>query len=134
MKGMDGLAHAREPTADSSWLLFDHVGGGVAVTMPDGTVEFCNAALLQLMGLGSRAPLGASIFELLEGGAGDELTGLHRAALATNTELRTQVRGTGGGFIGCAVLRRLERHDGHRVVWSFVDVRRDEPAPELALW
>jgi PAS domain S-box-containing protein len=134
MQGMDGLAHAREPTADPSWFLFEHVGGGVAVTMPDGSLEFCNSALLRLMGLSSKTPLGESIFDLLEGGAGDQLAGLHRAALVTDAELRTQVRGTCGGFIGCAILRRLERRDGYRVVWSFVDMRRDEPVPELALW
>jgi hypothetical protein len=52
----DGLAHAFEPTAASSWFLFEFVGSGVAVTTADGTVEFCNTALLQLMAQSSKTP------------------------------------------------------------------------------
>jgi PAS domain S-box-containing protein len=134
MKATNGLAHGFEPTAASSWFSFDFVGSGVAVTTADGTVEFCNIALLQLMAQSSNTLLGSSIFELLDGGANGELRGLYRDALATGTEVRTSVRNFGGGFAANAVLRRVDRHDGQRVVWSFIDVRRVESVPEMALW
>ena len=67
MKAMDGLAHAGMPAAGSSWSLFDLVGSGVAVTAPDGTLEFCNTALLQLLAQDANALLGTSMFELLRG-------------------------------------------------------------------
>ncbi len=61
--------HATEPAAGSDWHLFDLVGSGVAVTAPDGTLEFCNTALSQLLARDSHALLGMSIFKLLEGSA-----------------------------------------------------------------
>lgn len=134
MKLMDGLAHAREPAAGSPWILFDLVASGVAVTTPDGTLEYCNAALLQLLAQDAATLLGSSIFDLLYGGANDELERLHRTALATSNELRTKVRSSNGRFVAGAVMRRLDQHDRHRVIWSFVDARCNEPAPELALW
>src|SRR5712675_1569541 len=127
-------AVGRETAAGSPWLLFDLVGSGVAVTTPDGALDFCNAALLQLLGQDAQELLGSSIFRLLDGGANDELERLHRAALATNKELRTQVRSSGGRFVASAVMRRAESRDGLRVIWSFVDARCNEPVPELALW
>jgi PAS domain S-box-containing protein len=127
-------AVGRETAAGSSWSLFDLVGSGVAVTTPDGTLDFCNAALLQLLAQDARGLLGSSIFSLLDGGANNELERLHRAALATNKELRTQVRSSSGRFVASAVMRRSDSHDGLRVIWSFVDARCNEPAPELALW
>jgi len=127
-------AVGRETAAGSSWSLFDLVGSGVAVTAPDGTLDFCNAALLQLLARDATGLLGSSIFSLLDGGANDELQRLHRTALATDKELRTQVRSTGGRFVASAVMRRSDSHDGLRVIWSFVDARCNEPAPELALW
>lgn len=131
---MDSLRGGREETTASSWLLFDLVGSGVAVTTPDGTLEFCNAALLQLAAQSAKELLGSSIFKLLDGGAKDELQRLHGAALAGNAELRAEVRCTGGRFSAGVVLRRLEQHDGCRVIWSFVNARSGEPVPELALW
>ncbi len=127
-------AVGRETAAESPWLLFDLVGSGVAVTTPDGALDFCNAALLKLLGQDAQELLGSSIFRLLDGGANDELERLHRAALATNKELRTQVRSSGGRFVASAVMRRAESRDGLRVIWSFVDARCNEPVPELALW
>ncbi|MEP6549390.1 MAG: hypothetical protein ABJD53_18170, partial [Gammaproteobacteria bacterium] len=59
---------------------------------------------------------------------------LHRTALSAGTELRTQVRSASGRFVAAAVLRRLQRPAGERVIWSFVDARCNEPVPELALW
>jgi PAS domain S-box-containing protein len=115
-------------------LLFDLVETGVAVTAPDGTLEFCNTALLQLLAQDAKALLGSSVFSLLDGGANHELERAHRTALATNKELRTQVRSSGNEFVACAVMRRLDTLDGLRVVWSFVDARCNERAPELALW
>jgi PAS domain S-box-containing protein len=116
------------------WLLFDLLGSGVAVTTADGTLEFCNAPLLQLLAQSAQVLLGSSIFRVLDGGANHELEKLHAAALETDSELRSQVRGSTGRFVASVVLRRLDRHDGRRVVWSFVDARCDEPVPELALW
>jgi PAS domain S-box-containing protein len=127
-------AAGRETAAGSSWFLFDLVGSGVAVTTPDGTLEFCNTALLQLLAQDATALLGSSIFDLLNGGANNELESLHRIALATNKELRTQVRSSSSRFVASAVMRRLDSHDGVRVVWSFMDARYNDPAPELALW
>jgi PAS domain S-box-containing protein len=127
-------AVGRETAAGSPWLLFDLVGSGVAVTTPDGVLDFCNAALLQLLAQDAQRLLGSSIFSLLDGGANNELERLHRAALATNKELRTQVRGSSGRFVASAVMRRAESRDGLRVIWSFVDARCNEPVPELALW
>jgi nitrogen-specific signal transduction histidine kinase len=119
----------RETAAGSSWPLFDLVGSGVAVTTPDGTLEYCNTALLQLLAQDAKALLGSSIFHLLDGGANNELESLHRIALATNKELRTQVRSSSSRFVASAVLRRLDSQDGLRVIWSFVDARYNEPAP-----
>jgi PAS domain S-box-containing protein len=127
-------AVGRETAAGSSWSLFDLIGSGVAVTMPDGTLDFCNAALLQLLARDAKGLLGSSIFGLLDGGANNELEKLHRTALATNRELRTQVRSSSGRFVASAVMRRAESRDGLRVIWSFVDARCNEPVPELALW
>jgi PAS domain S-box-containing protein len=127
-------AVGRETAAGSSWFLFDLVASGVAVTTPDGTLEFCNTALLQLLAQDANVLLGSSIFDLLNGGANNELESLHRLALATNNELQTQVRSSSSRFVASAVMRRMDSHDGFRVVWSFVDARCNEPAPELALW
>jgi PAS domain S-box-containing protein len=121
-------------TAGSSWFLFDLLGGGVAVTGPDGTLEYCNSALLQLTAQSAKTLLGTSIFKLLESAAKGDLRDLHAAALASDAELRTPVRSARGRFAASAVLRRLDRYDGHCVIWSFVDARRDEPVPEQALW
>jgi PAS domain S-box-containing protein len=129
---MDALSLQSEPNTASSWDLFDSVETGVAVTTADGTLEFCNTALLRLLAESPDALLGSSIFKLLEGGANDALEKLHRTALAARTDLRTQVRSGTGRFVAATVLRRLTRHDGDRVIWSFLDARRDGPAPELA--
>jgi two-component system, LuxR family, sensor kinase FixL len=134
MKALDGLAHAREPGAGSSWFLFDLVANGVAVTRPDGTLEYCNAALLRLLAQESSALLDSSIFSLLVGGANHELERLHRTALATDNELQAHVRCSRGKFAATAVMHRLDRYDGHRVIWSFIATRANEPVPELALW
>ncbi|HXA37044.1 MAG TPA: PAS domain-containing protein [Steroidobacteraceae bacterium] len=131
---MDRLAHAAESAAESPWLLFDLVGSGVAVTTADGALEYCNPALLRLLAQTAKALSGTSIFALLDAGANNELERLHRTVLATNSELRTQVRSFGGRFVAGAVLRRFESVAGQRVIWSFVDARCNEPAPELALW
>jgi hypothetical protein len=132
MTQVHGLAQVRE-LAPGPWQLFDLVGNGVAVTRSDGTLEYCNAALLQLMSQSANPLLGTSIFKLLDGGA-NQLEKLHRTALATMSELRTQVRCPVGRFVASAVMRRLDQVDGQRVVWSFVDARYNEPSPELALW
>src|SRR5277367_4033972 len=124
----DGLSSGAPAAA--SWELFDHVGSGIAVTRPGGALEFCNAALLQLLAQSARALSGTSIFKLLDGGANGELERLQRAALSANAELRTQVRSAGGRFVASAVLRRLDRPDGERVIWSFVDARCNDPVPE----
>src|ERR1700722_1003513 len=127
-------AVGREMAAGSAWLLFDLVGSGVAVTAPAGTLEYCNVALLQLLGRDAAALMGSSIFDLLDGGANHELERLHRIPLATDKELRTRGRGSDSRFVASAVMRRLDAHDGLRVIWSFVDARCNQPAPELALW
>jgi PAS domain S-box-containing protein len=127
-------AVGRETTTASSWSLFDLVESCVAVTTPDGTLEYCNAALLQLLAQDEKTLLGSSIFDLLDGGANGELDKLQRIALATNKELRTQVRGSGSRFVASAVMRRLDSPDGLRVIWSFVNPSCNESAPELALW
>jgi two-component system, LuxR family, sensor kinase FixL len=134
MNAMEGLADTGEPAAGSAWCLFDLVGGGVAVTTPDGTLEFCNTALLRQLSQDAEALLGTSIFKLLDGGAHGGLETLHRAAMTANGELRTQVRSLSGRFVASVVMRRLDRIDGQRLIWSFMDARSDEPAPELALW
>ncbi|MEP6885407.1 MAG: PAS domain-containing protein [Gammaproteobacteria bacterium] len=131
---MQGLAFSINRTASASWDLFDHVGSGVAVTAPDGTLEFCNAALLQLVAQSAAALSGTSIFKLLDGSDDGELERLHRTALTTDTELRAQVRSGSGRFVAAAVLRRLRGSAGDWVVWSFLDARCNEPVPELALW
>ena len=128
---MDCLAHAAPAAAESGWTLFDLVGSGVAVTSADGTVEYCNGALLRLLAKDAVALCGTSIFALLDGGANGALEELHRAALGTDREMRTQVRSP-GRFVAGAVLRRSG--EGQRVIWSFVDARYNEPVPELALW
>jgi PAS domain S-box-containing protein len=97
-------------------------------------LEFCNAALLQLLARDAQGLLGSSMFGLLDGGASNELERLHRTALATSKELRTQVRSSSSTFVAWAVMRRLDSPDGPRVVWSFVDARCNVPSPELALW
>src|SRR6202043_2201739 len=88
----DGAAAAmsavgRETPARASWYLLDLVGSGVAVTAPDGILEFCNTALLQLLAQDANSLLGSSIFNLLDSGAANELESLHRIALATTKEL-----------------------------------------------
>ena len=130
---MDCLTHAAPAAAESRWTLFDLVGSGVAVTTADGTVEYCNGALLRLLAKDADALCGTSIFALLDGGADGALEKLHRAALGTDREMRTQVRSP-GRFVAGAVLRRSETDKGQRVIWSFVDARYNEPVPELALW
>jgi len=67
MTVMDGLAHAREPATGSCWYLFDLLGSGVAVTTPDGALEFCNTALLHLLAQNAESPIGCVNFELLDG-------------------------------------------------------------------
>jgi PAS domain S-box-containing protein len=131
---MHGLALSVEPTEPNPWQLFDHVGSGIAVTAPDGTLEFCNTALLRLLAQGAAVLLGTSIFELLDGGTRGELQRLHATALSASADLRTQVRSPSGRFVANAALCRLDRHDGARVIWSFMDARCNEPVPELALW
>ncbi len=130
---MDSRAHAAAAAAESRWTLFDLVGSGVAVTTADGTVEYCNGALLRLLAKDADALCGTSIFALLDGGANGALQKLHRAALGTDREMRTQVRSP-GRFVAGAVLRRSDTDEGQRVIWSFVDARYNEPVPELALW
>jgi PAS domain S-box-containing protein len=129
---MDCLAHDAPAAAESRWTLFDLVGSGVAVTAADGTVEYCNGALLRLLAKDADALCGTSIFALLDGGADGALEKLHRAALGTDREMRTQVRSP-GRFVAGAVLRRSDTDEG-QVIWSFVDARYNEPVPELALW
>jgi PAS domain S-box-containing protein len=124
----------RETAARSSWLLFDLVASAVAVTTPDGTLEFCNSALLHLLAQDAKALVGTSVFSWLNSGANNELESLHGIALGTNKELRTQVRSSSSRFVASAVMRRLDSPDGLRVIWSFVDARYNEPVPELALW
>src|SRR6202790_2221890 len=131
---MDCLAHAAQAATESRWSLFDLVGSGVAVTAADGAIEYCNSALLRLLAQNAQTLCGTSIFGLLDGGANGALESLHRAALAANRELRTQVHSSGGRFVAGAVLRRLDSDDRQRVIWSFVDARYNEPVPELALW
>lgn len=123
----------KSPTA-AAWEMFNCVAGGVAVTHPDGTLEFCNSALLQLLAQSADALSGKSIFQLLDGGSVGELARLQRSALSAGTELRTQVRSASGRFVAAAVLRRWHRAAGDRVIWSFVDARCNEPVPELALF
>jgi PAS domain S-box-containing protein len=130
---MDCLAHAAPAAAESRWTLFDLVGSGVAVTTADGTVEYCNGALLRLLAKDADALCGTSIFALLDGGADGALEKLHGAALGTDREMRTQVRSP-GRFVAGAVLRRSDADEDQRVIWSFVDARYNEPVPELALW
>src|SRR6202790_1657234 len=128
------VKHTQQENRGSRWSLFELVGSGVAVTATDGTIEYCNSALLRLLAQNAQTLCGTSIFALLDGGANGDLESLHRAALAANRELRTQVRSSGGRFVAGAVLRRLDSDDGPRVIWSFVDARCNEPVPELALW
>lgn len=126
----DRLTPAAQPAAGSRWSLFDLMGSAVAVTRADGTLEYCNPALLHLLSQNAEAVRGASMFELLEGGSDGALEGMHRAALEANRELRAEVRSARGGLAACAVLRRVDSDDGLRVIWSFVDRRSDEPYPE----
>jgi PAS fold len=126
-------ARRDDVTTDSSWSLFDSVGSGVAVTRADGSLVFCNAALLELA-RGAATLLGSSIFTLLDGGANGELQHLHHAALTTHTEQRTPVYGCSGNFVANAALRRLDRDDSQYVIWSLIDARGNERVPELALW
>lgn len=130
----NGFALGGKSATASAWELFNCLGSGVAVTTPDGTLEFCNSALLQLLAQSAEALSGKSIFQLLNGGSVGELAKLQRTALSADTELRTQVRSASGRFAAAAVLRRLHRAAGDRVIWSFVDARCNEPVPELALW
>jgi PAS domain S-box-containing protein len=134
MIGIDEFAPERKRAASSPWQLLEHVGSGVAVTASDGTLEFCNAALLRVMAQSSKALVGSSIFKLLDGGANDELQRLHLTALASNTDISAPVRSATGRFVANAILRRFDADDGDRVIWSFADVRCGEPAPEFALW
>lgn len=124
----------RETAARSSWLPFDLVASAVAVTTPDGTLEFCNSALLHLLAQDEKVQVGSSVFSWLNSGANNELESLHGIALGTGKELRTQVRSFSSRFVASAVMRRSDSPDGLRVIWSFVDARYNEPAPELALW
>ena len=130
---MDRHTQSAQGAPCSPWTLFDSLGTCVAVTQPDGTLEFCNASLLQLTGQSTATLMGSSIFSLL-GTANGELQSLHHAVLATNMEQRARVRSSNGKFVAQATLRRLDRHDGHRVVWSLVEVGDGAPVPELALW
>jgi PAS domain S-box-containing protein len=130
----DGLAHALQRMPESPWYLFDLIGGGVAVTTPDGTVEFCNTALLALTAGHAGVLPGSSIFELLIGGATGDLERLHQAALATDDEVHAGVRSDRGRFSANVVLKRSNQPDGRRVIWSFGEPRRNEPAFEVALW
>jgi PAS domain S-box-containing protein len=124
----------RETAARSSWLPFDLVASAVAVTTPNGTLEFCNSALLHLLAQDEQVLVGSSVFSWLNSGANNELESLHGIALGTGKELRTQVRSFSSRFVASAVMRRSDSPDGLRVIWSFVDARCNEPAPELALW
>ena len=134
LKFMHHPAHASDTATGSPWSLFDFVGSGIAVTSSDGTIEYCNSALLQLLGQHAGALQGSSIFTLLDGGADRELERLHRTALASDNELRTLVRSISGRFVAAAALRRFDSSDGRRMIWSLVDARCNEPVPELALW
>lgn len=134
MKVLADLANAEEPGAGAPWALFDLIGAGIAVTSAEGNLEYCNPALSQMLVQHADDLRGISIFRLLDGGADNELERLHWSALATHNELRCRVRCYRGRFGAIAVLRRVERHDGHRVIWSFIDARCNEPAAELALW
>ncbi|HEY4442660.1 MAG TPA: PAS domain-containing protein [Steroidobacteraceae bacterium] len=125
---------ARETAARSSWLPFDLVANAVAVTTPDGTLEFCNSALLHLLAQEEKVQVGSSVFSWLNSGANNELESLHGIALGTGKELRTRVRSFSSRFVASAVMRRSDSPEGLRVIWSFVDARYNEPAPELALW
>jgi PAS domain-containing protein len=80
----DRLAPAAQPAAASRWSLFDLVGSGVAVTGADGTLEYCNPALLRLLAQNAEAVRGTSMFALLEAGADGALESVHRAALEAN--------------------------------------------------
>ena len=115
---MDGPAHSTLATTNSPWSLFDSLGIGVAVTQPDGTLEFCNASLIRQTAQSAATHSGSSIFSLLDHADGD-LQSLQRAVLATNIEQQAQVRSSHHGFAATAVLRRLDRDEGHYVVWSF---------------
>src|SRR6202140_4258427 len=128
------VKHTQQKNRGSRWSLFDLVGSGVAVTAADGAIEYCNSALRRLLAQNAHTLCGTSFFALLDGGANGALESLHRAALAANRELRTQVRSSGGKFVAGAVLRLLDSDDRQRVIWSFVDARYNEPVPELALW
>jgi PAS domain S-box-containing protein len=114
--------------------LFEFVGSGIAVTAADGILEFCNTALLKLAGQSAAELVGSSIFNLLDGSADGEAERLQAAALAADTELRAQVRGSHGRFVAGAVVRGLDRHDGRRVIWTFESEKGSETVPELALW
>jgi PAS domain S-box-containing protein len=127
---MDGIARGMEATTDSSWCLFDSVGSGIAVTRPDGTLAYCNTALLELAARQAATLLGSSIFDLLHGASSGDLRHLHHAALAGHTEQRTEVQGNGGNFVAGVILRRLDRDDGPRVIWTFVDIRGNDPVIE----
>ncbi len=59
---MDGPPKSRQVTTNSPWGLFDSLEIGVAVTHPDGTLEFCNASLLQLATQSTATLPGSSIF------------------------------------------------------------------------
>ena len=129
---MDGPPKSTQATTNSPWGLFDSLEIGVAVTHPDGTLEFCNASLLQLATQSTAILPGSSIFDFLDTANG-ELQCLHRAVLATNIEQRMQVRSSRHRFVATAVLRRLDRDDGQYVVWSFVDGGGSVRVPEFAL-
>ena len=131
---MHAFAVGIEPKASGPWDPLDYVGSGVAVTTPDGTLEFCNTALLQLLAQSAEVLLGSSIFQLFDGDSGGELELLHRTVLSVGRELRTQVRTPSGRFAASVILRRVPQPAADRVVWSFVDARCTEPSPELALW
>ena len=107
---MDRHTQSAQGAPCSPWTLFDSLGTCVAVTQPDGTLEFCNASLLQLTGQSTATLMGSSIFSLL-GTANGELRSLHHAVLATNMEQRA--RSTQLQRQVCRIdvtLRRLHRH------------------------
>lgn len=52
----------------------------------------------------------------------------------TKHEQLTPLTPLSGKFVAQAILRRLDRHDGQRVVWSLVEVGNGVLVAELAVW
>jgi signal transduction histidine kinase len=96
-------------------------------------LEFCNAKLVQLMGRPSAELQGSSIFSVFASTYA-ALRTLHHTVLETGTEQRAPLQSCNSRFTATAVLRRVERHDGNRVVWSFLDARESDRGPQDALW